>query len=130
MKSAGPAGPSWGLCRVRAVLPSLGGLAAQTRSGGGVAQMDTWTEAAEITSEQKNFLLLSALYKFVFTRMCVHTCTRSRTWVDWAWSPESNKEGRQQTRCALGAGRGTWAAAHAALSRGLGLGTGGGSVCG
>lgn len=61
--------------------------------------MDTWNEAAEITSEQKNFLSLSALYKIMFIHMCVRTCTRIHTWVDWAWSPESNKEGGHETRC-------------------------------
>lgn len=66
--------------------------------------MDTWTEAAEITSEQKNFLLLSALYKIMFAHACVCTCTHIHTWVDWAWSPESSKEGRHQTRCVLGGG--------------------------
>ena len=45
--------------------------------GSGVAQLDTWTEAAEITSEQKNFLLLSALYKFLFTCVYAHMHTHT-----------------------------------------------------
>lgn len=66
--------------------------------------MDTWTDATQMTSEQKNFLLLSSLYKIMFTHMCVRACTRIHTWVDWARSPESSEEGGHQTRCWLGGG--------------------------
>lgn len=82
--------------------------------------MDTWTQA-KITSEQKNFLLLSALYKIMFTHMCVRTRTHIHTWVDWAWSPESSNEGRHQTRCVLGRERELGCCPHS-LSRGAGAG--------
>lgn len=81
--------------------------------------MDTWTKA-EITSEQKNFLLLSARYKIMFTHMCARTRTRIHTWVDWAWSPESSSEGRHQTRCVLGAGAGVGLLPTQPFLRGLG----------
>lgn len=81
--------------------------------------MDAWTKVAEITSEQKNFLLLSALQKIMFTHMCVHPCTLGHTWIYWARSPESSKEGRQQTRRLLGGGEQSWSAAHTAFLWGL-----------
>lgn len=95
-----------------------------------MAQTDPWTEVAEITSEQKNFLLLSALHKIMFTHMCVHSCTRIHTWVDWAWGPESSEEDRHQTRCLLGGGE--LELGHcppSPFSRGWGQGPGRVSVC-
>ena len=93
--------------------------------GSEVAQMDAWTKVAEITSEQKNFLLLSALHKIVFTRVCVHTCTRRHTWVCWAWSPESSTETGQRTRRLLrGGGSGVGPLPIQPFSGGWGQGAG------
>lgn len=99
--------------------------------GSEVAQMDAWTKVAEITSEQKNFLLLSALHEIVFTRVCVHTCTRRHTWVCWAWSPESSTESGQRTRCLLGVGGRGAELVHCpySLSQGAGAKAQAESVC-
>lgn len=86
--------------------------------------MDAWTKA-KITSEQKNFLLLSALYKIMFTHMCV--CVHTHTYTHMGGlGPEPREQQRGQTPDQMRAGGGSesWAVAHTALSRGGGLGPG------